>query len=105
MRSKGKRRGKVDLCAIRRYKEAVPSIRERLKKMVWEYQSITVGTKGIFFGGKVDTRELDEILNEKGAHGWELVNTAATHFGQGGTRDLILIFKRARVTAVMRSPS
>ncbi len=63
--------------------------------MQWEYKTIKLGTTG-FFGGKLDTVELDQGLNELGSQGWELVAAFDTNEAQGRTRDVVLIFKRQR---------
>lgn len=60
----------------------------------WEYRTVKLHTGG-FLGGKVDDAELQEQLNAYGFDGWELVSTFDTSLAQGGSREIILIFKRS----------
>ncbi|HEY9896299.1 MAG TPA: DUF4177 domain-containing protein [Candidatus Sericytochromatia bacterium] len=39
----------------------------------WEYKTIKFFAQGTFDAGKIDERELEVVLNEAGARGWELV--------------------------------
>jgi hypothetical protein len=59
----------------------------------WEYETVKLEPGG-FFGGKVDVDELRATLRDLGRKGWELVSAFDTNFGQGTTRELILILKR-----------
>lgn len=59
----------------------------------WEYDTIKV-LPGGFLGGKVDEDELRALLNQRGAQGWELVNTFDTSYAQGTSREIILVLKR-----------
>lgn len=61
--------------------------------MKWEYKTIKLKTKG-FSGGNFDESELDEMMNELGSDGWELVAGFDTSKGTGETRDVVIIFKR-----------
>lgn len=61
--------------------------------MKWEYKSITLNTHGLL-GGKVDTREVGEALNNLGGEGWELVTAFDTNQYQGDTRHMVFVFKR-----------
>ena len=61
--------------------------------MKWEYKTIKLKAKG-FFGGDFDARELDNMMNEYGSMGWELVNGFDTNTSYGQTRDVVIIFKR-----------
>ncbi|MEO0417147.1 MAG: DUF4177 domain-containing protein [Verrucomicrobiota bacterium] len=63
--------------------------------MKWEYRTVKVQTSGLT-GGKVDTDELSDHLNLLGSQGWELVSAFDTNYGNGGTRDVVLIFKRQK---------
>jgi len=63
--------------------------------MNWEYKTVQLGTHGIM-GGKFDGSKLDELMNELGAQGWELVAGFDTNMGYGQTRDIVLIFKRQK---------
>jgi hypothetical protein len=63
--------------------------------MKWEYQTIKLAATG-FMGGKVNESQLDQKMNELGAQGWELAAAFDTDIAGGGTRDVVVIFKRAR---------
>ena len=59
----------------------------------WDYKTVKLHLRG-FLGGKIDQKELDRILAEASAEGWELVQVLATALYQGRTQDAVLIFKR-----------
>jgi len=59
----------------------------------WHYETVKVKPGG-FLGGLVNTDELRDLLNQMGTQGWELVSAFDTNFGQGSSREVILIFKR-----------
>lgn len=59
----------------------------------FEYKTLFTDAKGIL-GGKVDQYTLEKELNELGAQGWELINTAAVAQSYGSTRWIISTFKR-----------
>lgn len=61
----------------------------------WEYNTIKYKTGG-FMGGKVDTEEFGQLLNEHGLNGWELVSCFDTSISQGGSKDVIVVFKRRK---------
>ena len=61
--------------------------------MKFEYKTMKLATKGIL-GGKFDAEELDNILNEYGRDGWELIAAFDTNKTYGETRDVVVIFKR-----------
>ena len=63
--------------------------------MNWEYKIVKLDTGG-FGGGKVNQAQLDHTLNELGAQGWELAAAFDTSRELGGTRDLVVIFKRPK---------
>jgi hypothetical protein len=63
--------------------------------MKWEYRTIKLRATG-FIGGKVDEGELERMMNELGADGWELTAAFDTNEAYGNTRDVIAIFKRPR---------
>jgi len=67
----------------------------------WEYARLTSGWDStaqrdiLFYGGAERTySELDQILNEFGDKGWELVTTMTT--GGGDLKEDTLIFKRPK---------
>ncbi|MBD2122199.1 DUF4177 domain-containing protein [Trichocoleus sp. FACHB-262] len=39
----------------------------------WEYKTIKFFAQGTFGAGKINEIELEDVLNEAGARGWELV--------------------------------
>lgn len=45
---------------------------------------------------KLDGNSLMEKLEEYGSDGWELVNTVDTNLHEGGSNELVLIFKREK---------
>ncbi|WP_211748609.1 DUF4177 domain-containing protein [Paenibacillus sp. Marseille-Q4541] len=61
----------------------------------WEYKTMKYKTGG-FMGGKVDTEEFEQELNEHGMNGWELVSCFDTSISQGASKDVIVVFKRSR---------
>lgn len=63
--------------------------------MKWEYKTLKLQPKGLM-GGKVDKAQLDRTMNELGAQGWELAAAFDTDVAGGGTKDVVVIFKRPR---------
>jgi hypothetical protein len=63
--------------------------------MKWEYKTMKLKPTGML-GGKVDDIELECTLNELGAQGWELSAAFDTDYSGGGTREVVVIFKRPR---------
>ncbi len=59
----------------------------------FEYKTLKTREKG-FWSGKVDTSELELYLNKLGFEGWELVSSFETNTYQGGTNEIVIIFKR-----------
>lgn len=59
----------------------------------WEYRTIKYKTGG-FLGGKVKEDEFEQILNEAGYEGWELVSCFDTNEANGQSKDIIAVFKR-----------
>ena len=47
--------------------------------MKWEYKVIKTDTKGCFLGGKFDHNTFEQLLNEVGHQGWELVSAFGTN--------------------------
>lgn len=64
--------------------------------MKWEYRTMKLAAEGWFLGGKLDATKLDQMMNDAGRDGWELVAAFDTNHSQGQTRDAVLIFKRPR---------
>ncbi len=63
--------------------------------MNWEYKTIKLGATG-FIGGKINTAQLDRLMNELGGQSWELAAAFDTDIAGGGTRDVLVIFKRPK---------
>jgi hypothetical protein len=59
----------------------------------WEYEVLKLEPGGLL-GDKMDVEEMREILNSKGRQGWELVGGFDTNYGEGATREVILLLKR-----------
>lgn len=64
--------------------------------MKWEYKTIKLAATGSWRGGKVDESTLDQMMNELGMQGWELVSAFGTNKDYGDTRDVIMMFKRQK---------
>ncbi len=59
----------------------------------FEYKIVTFETKG-FFGGNVDTYQMENKLNELGRDGWEMVSSTTTNQSYGSSKYFVCIFKR-----------
>jgi len=59
----------------------------------WEYKTIKLKTTGMV-GGILDTAAFDEMLNQLGNEGWELVAAFDTNQSYGASREAIAVFKR-----------
>jgi hypothetical protein len=42
--------------------------------MRWEYKTLQYKVKSSFFGGSLHTEEIENVLNQYGRAGWELVS-------------------------------
>ncbi|GGH27378.1 DUF4177 domain-containing protein [Paenibacillus segetis] len=62
---------------------------------LWEYKTIKLKTGG-FMGGKLDEMEFESELNRYGQDGWEVVSCFDTSYGQGTSREVIVVFKRPK---------
>ncbi len=61
----------------------------------WEYKTIKFFAQGwSASGGKINHIELEEILNELGARGWELVTIVPGAGRDGELWDYVAVFKR-----------
>lgn len=60
----------------------------------FEYKTIKIEPKG-FWGTKLDENHIDEILNELGAQGWELVSMQDLEIG-GSSWSFHYTFKREK---------
>jgi hypothetical protein len=59
----------------------------------WEYEVLKLEPGGLL-GDKMDDDEMKELLNRLGADGWELVSAFDTNYGEGATREVIMLLKR-----------
>jgi hypothetical protein len=73
--------------------------------MQWEYFVHTLDIFSVFSTGHVNPREMQDVLNHYGHQGWELVSAFDTSAGRGGSRLIVLTFKRPLVTAVVPLPA
>ena len=62
--------------------------------MQWEYTVHTMDVGGLFSTGQVNPVQLQSLLNRYGQDEWELVNAFDTSNAHGGSRLLVLTFKR-----------
>lgn len=62
--------------------------------MRWEYKVFKLAATGFWVGGKLDEARFQEMLNELGREGWELVSAFDTNQGHGTTRDVVSVLKR-----------
>jgi hypothetical protein len=73
--------------------------------MRWEYYVHTISASGMFSQGHVEPRELTNLLNFYGNDGWELVSAFDTNTAHGGTRLIVLTFKRPHQLAAPPLPT
>lgn len=59
----------------------------------WEYKVVSFETFGLL-GGLIETKEIEETLNDLGKEGWELISAYAT-VGGSSSRRAIYNLKRA----------
>ena len=63
--------------------------------MEFEYKVIVINLKG-FFSSKIDIAETEEMLDEYGEEGWELVSAIPNCGYKGETDSYTLFFKRQK---------
>ena len=61
--------------------------------MKWEYKVVKVSVTGLL-KPNVNPSAIEQILNEFGNTGWELVTTTSITSGNGATMEIVLSFKR-----------
>jgi len=61
----------------------------------FEYKTLVIDTEG-FFGGKVDTGELEDRINMFGDAGWEMIGTTTTNQSYGASKSIVIFFKRRK---------
>ena len=62
---------------------------------IYEYKVVVYDTKG-FFGGTVESNQLENKLNHLGYDGWELVSCTSTSQSYGSSKSIVCIFKRKK---------
>lgn len=60
---------------------------------LFEYKTVEIKPKGTW-SSKFDIVEIDNILNEKGSQGWELITMEDRNIGYGSTACFYYTFKR-----------
>ncbi|MEP0873547.1 DUF4177 domain-containing protein [Trichocoleus desertorum AS-A10] len=60
----------------------------------WEYKTIKFFAQGTFGAGKINEIELEDVLNEAGARGWELVSILPGTRANGELWDFVAVLKR-----------
>lgn len=60
----------------------------------WEYKTIKFFAQGSFNAGRIDDVELEDVLNELGARGWELVTILPGTRASGELWDFVAVLKR-----------
>jgi hypothetical protein len=60
----------------------------------WAYIAQAINVTTLFTVGNVNPTTFNQTLNWYGSQGWELVSTFDTAGVDGGTRTVVLIFKR-----------
>jgi hypothetical protein len=61
----------------------------------FEYKVVVYDTKG-FWGGNVESNQLENKLNHLGCDGWELVSCTSTNQSYGSSKSIVCIFKRKK---------
>ena len=59
----------------------------------YEYKIVTFDTKG-FWGGNVETIQIENQFNLLGNDGWEMVGCTSTNQSYGASKSIVCIFKR-----------
>ena len=61
----------------------------------FEYKVVTFDTTG-FFGGNVETLQVETQLNLLGDDGWEMISSTSTNQSYGASKSIVCIFKRRK---------
>ena len=61
----------------------------------YEYKVVTFDTKG-FWGGIVETMQIEDQFNLLGDDGWEMVSCTSTNQSYGASKSIVCIFKRKK---------
>ena len=62
--------------------------------MRWEYLVHSVNAEDLLSAGRIRSPEIEEMLNQYGRQGWELVNALESLGGPDGSRLIVFTFKR-----------
>ncbi len=60
----------------------------------WEYRTVKFFAQGSLDAGRINEVELENILNELGARGWELVTILSGTRANGELFDFVAVLKR-----------
>ncbi len=60
---------------------------------MFEYKTVSINVEG-FFGIKMDMVAYEDMLNDMGRKGWELMNSYPISYHEGATAQIISVFKR-----------
>lgn len=63
----------------------------------WIYKVVEFDPKKSFMGGKVDSQNIEQRLNELGRQGWEVISSFTTNEGYGNTKKIVYTLKREEV--------
>lgn len=66
--------------------------------MKWEYKTVKLSVTGFWGEVGLDTVKTDDFINQFGKQGWELVSGFDLNHIQGGSKEVVLIFKRPLAT-------
>lgn len=66
----------------------------------WEYKTVKFQTKG-FWGGILEESSFNMELNRYGDDGWEVISCFDTSQHEGGSREVIVVFKRKKEDQVL----
>ena len=61
----------------------------------FEYKVVVYDTKG-FWGGNIESNQLEYQLNVLGRDGWEMVSCTSTSQMYGSSKSMVCIFKRKK---------
>ncbi|GIW85019.1 MAG: hypothetical protein KatS3mg107_0679 [Gemmataceae bacterium] len=62
----------------------------------YEYKILTFYPRGLLLGSKVDTNQMEQVLNEWAGEGWRVLSIFTTQQHYGGTRQVVVILERTR---------
>ena len=80
--------------ADRRIESEIIQTMHTAQETRWQYTMLTVDVYRFARGPHVDVTQISARLDQLGGEGWELVSMIDVNAGQGGTCDLVAVFKR-----------